>query len=122
MGLIRPRSFVVVLLVLLALALTLPAAAAAASSWTEQTLPVDDVWYGVSFPDVDHGWAVGLMGNIISTTDGGSTWTVQTDIDGSLFECYFSDASHGWAVGPDGVYATTDGSTWAPQSAPPATW
>lgn len=57
---------------------------------------------------------------IISTTDGGFTWTNQVSgTTKSLFNVFFSDANTGTAVGADGtVLHTTDGgrSNWVSQS------
>jgi photosystem II stability/assembly factor-like uncharacterized protein len=40
---------------------------------TGQPLPLNGVW----FHDAEHGWAVGELGSILSTADGGKTWQVQ---------------------------------------------
>jgi photosystem II stability/assembly factor-like uncharacterized protein len=40
---------------------------------TGQSLPLNGVW----FLDAQHGWAVGEMGTVLGTTDGGKTWLVQ---------------------------------------------
>jgi photosystem II stability/assembly factor-like uncharacterized protein len=40
---------------------------------TGQPLPLNGVW----FQDADHGWAVGELGSILATTDGGKNWQVQ---------------------------------------------
>jgi photosystem II stability/assembly factor-like uncharacterized protein/tetratricopeptide (TPR) repeat protein len=40
---------------------------------TGQPLPLDGVW----FQDEAHGWAVGELGSILATADGGKTWQVQ---------------------------------------------
>src|SRR5439155_1388369 len=40
---------------------------------TGQPLPLD----GVTFADEEHGWAVGELGSIIATSDGGKTWKLQ---------------------------------------------
>src|SRR5262249_38064591 len=40
---------------------------------TKQPLPL----HGVYFKDDTHGWAVGDLGLIVSTSDGGRTWQVQ---------------------------------------------
>src|SRR5205823_1655288 len=37
---------------------------------TNQTMPL----YGVHFRDETHGWAVGELGTILATDDGGKTW------------------------------------------------
>src|SRR5262249_57242983 len=47
------------------------------ASWnlvrTRQPLPL----HGVYFADEQCGWAVGDLGSILATSDGGKTWTVQ---------------------------------------------
>lgn len=40
---------------------------------TGQTLPL----YGLEFVDADRGWAVGALGTVLATTDGGRTWSCQ---------------------------------------------
>ncbi len=40
---------------------------------TDQSLPLLDL----CFVDANHGWAVGALGVILATTDGGQTWQVQ---------------------------------------------
>ena len=40
---------------------------------TKQSLPL----YGVFFKDEVHGWAVGELGQIVATGDGGKTWQIQ---------------------------------------------
>jgi photosystem II stability/assembly factor-like uncharacterized protein len=48
----------------------------------------------------DHGWAVGAMGTIKRSEDGGGTWqTVNLASDADLYRVDFVDALHGWAVG-----------------------
>ena len=123
-------KFLTLTLVLLGLALALPAAAAASGGgWNVQSSGTTNYFTGVAFPDVTHGWAVGEFGNILATTDGGTTWTAQSSGLGSysyLYSVAFANASDGWAVGyrgpPDSltvtsiILATTDGGdTWSPQ-------
>lgn len=86
---------------------------------------------GVSFPDADHGFAVGNSGTVLSTTDAGHTWAVVrlcvrqspcTSVDGAaanLTGVSFPDAAHGWVVGDAStILATGDGGrTWAAQHA-----
>ena len=49
------------------------------SSWgsaaTGITVPIQRLF----FVDPDHGWGVGALGNIIATSDGGRSWTVQRE-------------------------------------------
>ncbi len=67
---------------------------------------------GVHFTDASHGWIVGRDGVHLFTTDGGTTW----DIDSLVIVCeggtspirkhlngiHFTSAVSGWAVGDDG--------------------
>ena len=74
-----------------------------------------------TFVDAFRGWAVGDFGVILTTSNGGTNWTLQTS--GVLTElndvAFAADGLRGWAVGAGGVIlATTDGgSHWAQQSA-----
>ena len=98
-------------------------------------------FHGTSFVDATTGYAVGMSGIIVKTTDGGDTWTwlntqyFYTEFDditaepidsalvsgGYLFydltDVYFADASTGWAIGTadsvdvNVVLYTTDGGT-----------
>ncbi len=81
----------------------------------------------VSFVNSSTGWAVGIGGTILKTTDGGNTWAAQ--VSGTSFNLEgvkFVDASSGWAVGADTLYKTggivlhtsDGGTTWTPQSFP----
>lgn len=65
------------------------------------------------------GWAVGSNGTIITTTNGGSTWSAQNS--GSLQQLnavYFTSPNQGFVVGNAGVILTTSngGVTWIAQS------
>lgn len=59
------------------------------------------------------GWAVGDGGTILSTTDGGTSWTRQPNGTGvSLRSMTFTDARTGWIVGEYGtILHTKDGGT-----------
>ncbi len=64
--------------------------------------------------------AVGELGTVIKTTDGGETWEVEHHIcgmSGHLVSVYFQDAVTGWAVGSNGtMLKTTDGGdNWTKQ-------
>lgn len=68
----------------------------------------------IDFPDVEHGWAAGGMGVVVSTADGGSTWAQQTltcdwpVCPMRLFTVAMIDDQTGW-IGGEGLYHTTDG-------------
>lgn len=56
------------------------------------------------------GWAVGMNGTIIHTTDSGDTWAFQSNpASATLFDVDFSDNLHGLAGGQDHLLYTTDG-------------
>ena len=70
------------------------------------------------FVDENTGWAVGLYGSILYTTNGGANWTEQASVNsGELTSIYFNDANHGWAVGLHGrsFNTTNGGADWSQQ-------
>jgi len=93
---------------------------------------------GVSFPDPNNGWAVGVDYSsgtgiaIFSHTSNGTDWAMQTP-PATTDSCYFSgvsfpDATAGWAVGArttagnisdPAIIHTADGTGWAFQTVPP---
>lgn len=71
----------------------------------------------ISFSDSLHGWALGYVSvnkyyaQIIRTSDGGRTWTVNNpDVFFNLNSICFPDSLHGWICGnSDALYGTNDG-------------
>ncbi len=54
----------------------------------------------VTFVDASHGWAVGGLGTILHTCDGGVTWDEQdSGVNVLLEKVHFVDRKRGWAVG-----------------------
>jgi len=54
----------------------------------------------IAFPDSKHGWAVGGLGTIRHTSDGGITWQEQeSGTDFILEKVFFLDKENGWVVG-----------------------
>jgi hypothetical protein len=73
--------------------------------------------YDVAFVDLNEGWAVGMSGMILHTTDGGDTWDYQ--VSGTwtdLLSVTFTDANHGWAVGYGGTILHYGGGLWTAPS------
>jgi photosystem II stability/assembly factor-like uncharacterized protein len=68
--------------------------------------PFSDVY----FTDETNGWIVGVN-RILSTSDGGVTWTIQMSDTLNVFSSvYFADVSNGWTVGDNGaIFHTTNG-------------
>ena len=59
--------------------------------------------------------AVGPRGHVLTSGDGGATWTQSTvPVSTDLTAVHFIDASRGWAVGHDGVvlHSADGGKTW----------
>lgn len=77
---------------------------------------------GLHFTDSQNGWAVGGLGTIIHTADGGSSWE-QQELDCGhpscpwhLMHVIFTSASEGWISGEGGFFHTVDGgATWEPK-------
>ncbi len=53
----------------------------------------------VHFADTSVGWAVSLLGDVLKTTNGGSSWTSKNITSWALQGLHFVDASKGWTVG-----------------------
>ncbi|MCG9880591.1 MAG: YCF48-related protein [Bacteroidia bacterium] len=75
--------------------------------------------FDVFFTSATHGWAVGDLGRIFKTSNGGTTWTEQTSgTTQTLNSVFFTSATQGWAVGNSGTILTTGngGTTWTAQT------
>ena len=73
----------------------------------------------VHFVNATTGWAVGYVGRILRTTDGGENWNIQSSGTGEILNSvHFTDQNTGWAVGEHGIILnTTDGGTnWNSQT------
>ena len=86
-------------------------------TWTQSLAPTRALLTGVSFPDPQHGWAVGHEGVILHSGDGGQTWQRQDDghgVENVYLDVLFRDSLHGFIVGAYGKFLTTDdgGKTW----------
>src|SRR6267378_2623104 len=69
--------------------------------WVWQNpLPQGNDLRGASFVDANTGTVVGFYGTIVRTTDGGSSWTIQSGgTTENLWAVSFSDTNNGTAVG-----------------------
>lgn len=88
-------------------------------TWTQSITPTRVLLTAVSFPDPQHGWAVGHNGVILATSDGGATWQRQDDgkgLETVLLDVRFLSPSTGFAVGAYGKFLTTSngGKLWTP--------
>lgn len=90
-------------------------------NWTHQTPGNGKVINDIFFFDKLDGWAVGNEMTILSTTDGGINWSIDTLnslVPGNpLLAVYFRDANNGWIGGGEKLHFTSDGGlTWTPGS------
>jgi photosystem II stability/assembly factor-like uncharacterized protein len=108
----------------------LVATADGGATWTSQALPAGiRALRDVAFVDQHRGWAVGALpvplpaepgkddpGVILTTTDGGATWTRQATTAGSLWSLAVIDGATVFAGGGYGLFSTHDGgTTWDKQ-------
>ena len=92
---------------------------ALADGWTAQSSGTTAL-YGISFADAGTGWAVGLNGTILATSDGGAHWTGQGSAAyGNLSGVFALGDQTAVAVGDNGmILKTTDGgTTWVREAA-----
>lgn len=88
-------------------------------SWEVLHTPSAATLTGVTFTDLQHGWAVGHLGTILATRDGGTTWSLQGETlgpDVSLLDVTTFDNRHVLAVGAYGAafHSYDGGRTWHP--------
>jgi photosystem II stability/assembly factor-like uncharacterized protein len=88
-------------------------------TWRQaRSVPTRRTLTSVSFPDAQHGWAVGHDAVVIHSSDGGETWVRQFDAadeEATLLSVWFENARHGFAVGSFGLMLETrdGGATWS---------
>ncbi|MEI6695905.1 MAG: YCF48-related protein [Bacteroidota bacterium] len=85
----------------------------AQTAWTPQNSGTLYNLKSVFFTGANTGYAVGVNGTILKTTNGGSTWTAQTSgTNNTLNTIFFIDANIGFAAGDGGdLLKTTNGGT-----------
>ena len=87
-------------------------------NWVQDSISLIENFTDIFFVDGNNGWMVGdFHGNLLKTTDGGSSWDlIFTFLDG-MNSIYFINEYTGWAAGLYGqTFKTTDGGiTWHPQ-------
>jgi photosystem II stability/assembly factor-like uncharacterized protein len=90
-------------------------------TWSQQD-PPSESYNSIYMVNNNTGWAVGSLGIIVNTTDGGINWNYQSNPDISnrdLNDVFFLNASEGWAVGTGGVilHTTNGGTLWTIEGA-----
>lgn len=98
----------------------------AGATWNRQPTTATRAIKDIFFLDENHGWAVGWVGLILRTTDGGRTWQeVRSGTTGwTLASIRFRDPENGWIVGPFGqILRSRDGGlTWTELESPVRSW
>jgi photosystem II stability/assembly factor-like uncharacterized protein len=91
--------------------------AADGNGWCwQRPLPQGNAITSTTYVSNKHGWAVGEYGTILTTADGGTTWTAQkSGTDLRLNSVSFSDANNGWIGASGGMLLRTidGGQHWA---------
>ncbi|MCU7493480.1 MAG: YCF48-related protein [Bacteroidota bacterium] len=82
------------------------------SSWENH--PSAGTNYKLFFNDVNNGYMVNSKGQILKTSDKGTTWTETAKFTGEIKDIKMVSPSRGFAVGAgDRIYETNDGVTWS---------
>jgi photosystem II stability/assembly factor-like uncharacterized protein len=88
------------LYLLLFILLSLNSSINSQTGWYEQYTGVTEDLYSIYFVNPNTGWACGLDGRIIKTTNGGANWNQQiNNNDCSLYSIYFINENTGFAAG-----------------------
>ncbi|MBK9190458.1 MAG: gliding motility-associated C-terminal domain-containing protein [Crocinitomicaceae bacterium] len=83
--------------------------------WIEQNSGVTSYLLDVEFINENTGYAVGMDGVILKTTNGGTTWGAQTSgVVFDLWDAHFYNELTGWVCGANGVILKTvnGGANW----------
>ncbi|HEX2788532.1 MAG TPA: YCF48-related protein [Ignavibacteria bacterium] len=90
----------------------------AQTGWVQQTSGTTQVLLGVSFADANTGYACGLSGMILKTTNAGTNWVSLPAVTGNFLRSihFVNPANFGYAAGENGIVlkTTTGGMNWTP--------
>ena len=85
----------------------------------ERKISIADKFYDIQAFDEKRAVVVGYAGKVLTTADGGTSWTVQASgTTEAIYSVDFVDDDHGWACGQDGLLLGTSdgGKTWTQQT------
>ena len=81
--------------------------------WRQLESGTGEHLYGIHFIDTKHGWAVGTGGTVLSTVDGGISWTSAAISRDILTQVSFATPNNGWTVSIGQVHYTgSGGASW----------
>lgn len=75
----------------------------------------------VCFVDVKVGWIAAGRGRVWKTTDGGESWSEQSQAGADfsvIYDIYFTDSLHGWTAGFSPSRTTDGGASWSRMTLP----
>ncbi|MFT6715669.1 MAG: photosystem II stability/assembly factor-like uncharacterized protein [Saprospiraceae bacterium] len=96
-----------------------PVAMLAQDGWVEQNSGISENINSLYFFSSSTGFAAGNNGKLIQTTDGGTTWSVNSIVSTSNFQkIFFRNSTDGYLLSQDGkLYTTTDtGVSWTEET------
>ena len=69
------------------------------SEWEKLTSPTSDLLRKIFFVDSKNGWAAGITGTIVQTTNGGDSWALQNStVVTPIVDIFFINKHYGWAL------------------------
>ena len=69
------------------------------NEWERLTSPTNDVLRKIFFVDPNNGWASGLTGTIVHTSDAGNSWVLQNStVITPVVNIFFINKNRGWAL------------------------
>ena len=84
--------------------------------WRQFESGTSEHLYGIHFADAKHGWAVGTAGTILSTANGGMTWSATSVSRDTFTAVNFATPNNGWLTSIGKVHYTgSGGASWRVQ-------
>jgi photosystem II stability/assembly factor-like uncharacterized protein len=69
------------------------------NEWERLTSPTNDILRKLFFVDANNGWASGLAGTIVHTSDAGNSWILQNStVTTPVVDIFFINNTRGWAL------------------------
>lgn len=100
-------------LLLIAIAVSAVYQQAQAQTWTAQTSGTTERLYQVQFLNANTGFACGDIGTVLTTANGGITWTaVNISTKNPVRDIYFVSTTEGWAAVGDENNSSSSGAIW----------
>lgn len=85
------------------------------AQWQALTSNTTNALHGIHFPTKDYGYAVGTLGKVVRTSNGGATWfNMPTGVTDNFNSVYFTSDLTGYVAGENGriIKTTNGGASW----------